>query len=262
MEFKEFDSIEILESLSVLSEKIHGTNAQIAISDDGTEIFAGSRNRWVTPEDDNYGFANWVYPNKDALIKLLGPGRHFGEWYGAGIGPGYGLTEKRFALFNTHRWTKAKADGLLLDRMDVVPVLYSGVFTPTIVRETMDKLRASGSVLVPGYMRPEGVVVFFTRTQTFFKQVFEKETWDKREKKDRPPVDSEHEALVASFMHPIRLEKLIMRDERYLREYPKTLPDIARDYVADLVKELEVPESVLADVKKKTFNFIRETYGK
>ena len=88
MEFKEFDSIEILESMITITEKIHGTNAQIAIDDFGTEIYAGSRNRWVTPEDDNAGFANWVYPNKDALIKLLGPGRHYGEYYGSGIGTG------------------------------------------------------------------------------------------------------------------------------------------------------------------------------
>ena len=103
MEFQEFDSIEVLESLVTISEKIHGTNAQIAINDLATEIQAGSRNRWITPEDDNYGFATWVYENKDALITLLGPGRHFGEWYGSGIGPGYGLKEKRFALFNTYR---------------------------------------------------------------------------------------------------------------------------------------------------------------
>jgi len=61
----------------------------------------------------------------------------------------------------------------------------------------------------------------------------------------------------------VRLEKLIMRDDRYLREYPKTLPDIARDYVADLVKESEpIDPVILAEVKKKAFVFIRETYGK
>ena len=265
MEFQEFASIEILESLVTISEKIHGTNAQSAINDSGTEMYVGSRTRWITPEDDNYGFASWAYANKDTLIALLGPGRHFGEWYGAGIGPGYGLKEKRFALFNTHRWTKPKQDGLLLPRMDVVPVLYSGIFTPTVVKETQDKLKKEGSSLVPGFMRPEGIVMYFSRTQTYFKQVFDKEEtgWDRKDKKEKVATDPALEAKVLSYLQPVRLEKLIMRDDRYLREYPKTLPDIARDYVADLVKESEpIDPVILAEVKKKAFVFIRETYGK
>lgn len=270
MEFEEFASIEVLESLVTITEKIHGTNAQIAVSEAGSatwnkEILAGSRTRWITPDDDNYGFARWVYDNKDDLIKLLGPGRHYGEWYGAGIGPGYGLKEKRFALFNTHRWTQAWKDGLLLPRMDVVPILYQGTFTPTITHETMDKLKANGSALVPGYTKPEGIVMYFSRTQTYFKQVFDKEDtgWDRKEKKEKPASDPALDAKVMSYLQPVRLEKLIMKDDRYLREYPKTLPDIARDYIADLIKESEpIDPAVLSEVKKKAFLFIRETYGK
>lgn len=270
MEFESFASIEVLESLVTISEKIHGTNAQIAISEEGSatwnkQIFAGSRTRWITPDDDNYGFARWVYDNKDDLIKLLGPGRHFGEWFGAGIGTGYGLKEKRFALFNTHRWTQAHKEGLLLPRMDVVPELYKGTFTPTIVKETMDKLKANGSALVPGYRKPEGVVMYFSRTQSYFKQVFDKEEtgWANKDKREKAPVDPALEEKIKAYLQPIRLEKLIMRDDRYMREYPKTLPDIARDYIADLVKESEPIDAALLDaVKKKAFTFIREIYGK
>lgn len=269
MEFQEFDSIEVLESMVTITEKIHGTNAQIAIDDFSKEIFAGSRTRWVTPEDDNAGFARWVFDNKENLIRVLGPGRHYGEWMGAGIGAGigagYGLKEKRFVLFNTFRWTSAKAAGLLLPRMDVVPILYQGVYTPTCVKETMDKLLAGGSVLVPGYPNPEGVVMFFSRTKTLFKQVFDKETvaWANKEKKERPPADAVFEEKVGAYLHPKRLEKLMMRDERYLRDYPKTLPEIARDYVADLVKESEpIDAEVLKGLKKKVFPFIQAHYGK
>lgn len=272
MDFQEFDSIEVLESLVTITEKIHGTNAQIAIEETTdpngfdltkTTIQAGSRNRWVTPEDDNYGFATWVYANKDALIALLGPGRHFGEWYGSGIGPGYGLKEKRFALFNTYRWTQAKDQ--LLPRMDVVPILYQGKFTPTIVKETMDKLKADGSSLVPGYNKPEGVVMYFSRTKGYFKQVFEKEDtgWDKKDKKEKVAADPGLEEEVMSYLQPIRLQKLIMRDDRYLLNYPKTLPSIVNDYIIDLVKESgEINPVVLAEVRKKTFVFVRETYGR
>lgn len=275
MEFQEFDSIEVLESLVTITEKIHGTNSQIVVfeytSTNGQShepklgLLAGSRNRYITPEDDNYGFATWVYANKETLISLLGPGRHFGEWYGSGIGPGYGLKEKRFALFNTYRWTKPKQDGLLLPRMDVVPILYEGKFTPTIVKEVSDKLKSNGSTLVPGYMKPEGVVLYFSRSKGYFKEVFDKEEtgWDKKDKKEKPPVDLELEAKALSYLQPIRLEKLIMRDDRYLREYPKTLTDISRDYLADLVKESDpIDPMVLAEVKKKTFGFIRSIYGK
>lgn len=67
----------------IITEKLDGTNAQVFVTDDG-RLYAGSRNRWITPEDDNYGFAKWVRANAEEL-KLLGPGRHFGEWWGNGI---------------------------------------------------------------------------------------------------------------------------------------------------------------------------------
>jgi hypothetical protein len=69
----------------VITEKIDGTNASILITDDGSDIAGvGSRTRWITPEDDNHGFAKWVKANHEELLKL-GPGHHFGEWWGNGI---------------------------------------------------------------------------------------------------------------------------------------------------------------------------------
>jgi hypothetical protein len=73
----------------IVTEKIDGTNAQILITEDGG-FFTGSRNRWITPENDNYGFSRWAHRNKDDLMEL-GVGRHFGEWWGYGIQRGYGL---------------------------------------------------------------------------------------------------------------------------------------------------------------------------
>lgn len=261
MDFETFATIAILESHCVISEKIHGTNAQIAISDDLQTVQAGSRTQWVTPEDDNAGFARKVYADKEGLIKCLGPGRHFGEWYGRGIGPGYGLKEKRFALFNTHRWTQPKLDGLLLPWIDVVPILYEGDFTPTIVDEVMAKLLETGSVISPGYRKPEGVVVYFSRSNSMYKKVFDAETtkWDQKDKKPQLPPDPIFEAKVDSYLHPIRLEKLLMRDEKYMRGYPKSMPEICKDYIDDLVKETDPPIEtvVLEAVKKKAFKMIK-----
>ena len=91
----------------IVTEKIDGTNAQILVNDEGTDFRVGSRNQWITPEADNFGFARWCADNRDDLLKL-GPGRHFGEWWGSGIQRGYGLAkgEKRFSLFNVSKWAE------------------------------------------------------------------------------------------------------------------------------------------------------------
>ena len=166
----------------IITEKIDGTNAQIYIStkpeDDtgcaarvlvGTELLslrAGSRNRWITPNDDNFGFAGWVADNAHELAQL-GPGRHFGEWWGKGIQRGYGLSEKRFSLFNVTRWSTPPAC------CHVVPTLYTGGFSLDEVENVVAHLRRNGSEAAPGFMKPEGVVVFHTAANMTFKQTLE-----------------------------------------------------------------------------------------
>lgn len=151
MEFVEFPKMPRLSREVIITEKIDGTNAQIFITEDN-EIYTGSRTQWITPQNDNFGFARWVEANKDELLKL-GPGRHFGEWWGAGIQRRYGLSEKRFSLFNTVRWgdpvTRPTCCG-------VVPVLWSGIFSTSVVNKIIEDLRQHGSYAAPGFMRPEG----------------------------------------------------------------------------------------------------------
>lgn len=148
----------------VITEKIDGTNAQIVISADGT-IRAGSRNRWITPENDNYGFAGWVARNAEELLKL-GEGQHFGEWWGNGIQRGYGLKEKRFSLFNTGRWSEPAC-------CDVVPVLYAGEFATDTIDMVLENLKETGSQAAPGYDQPEGVIVFMTAANHLYKVLAE-----------------------------------------------------------------------------------------
>lgn len=152
----------------IVTEKIDGTNAQILITEDG-QFFAGSRTRWITPEQDNHGFAGWAYEHREELMGL-GVGRHFGEWWGSGIQRGYGLTkgEKRFSLFNTSRWE--------LERpacCSVVPVLWRGMFEELDTDRIMNKLVLSGSAAAPGFTRPEGIVVFHTAGIVGFKKTFD-----------------------------------------------------------------------------------------
>ena len=87
--FEAFTKIPRLYRDVVVTEKIDGTNAQIYITSDG-RVLAGSRNRWLTIADDNYGFARWVQAHEEELRVGLGIGRHFGEWWGSGIVNWYG----------------------------------------------------------------------------------------------------------------------------------------------------------------------------
>lgn len=162
----------------VITEKIDGTNACIVVSDDGTEVGAQSRNRLITPEADNGGFARWVYSNSDILIDILGPGHHFGEWWGSGIQRGYGLSkgEKRFSLFNTSRW--ADVDFPILG-LGVVPTLYTGPMSMNAVWDSLEGLRSYGSAAAPGFDRPEGVVLFHTAANQTFKVLLENDDMPK-----------------------------------------------------------------------------------
>src|ERR1700677_2885547 len=152
MEFKPFPKMPRLYRDVVITEKIDGTNASIYIGENG-EFLIGSRTRWITPENDNYGFAKWALENKEELMKL-GRGQHFGEWWGAGIQRQYGLTEKRFSLFNTARWVLDKPTCC-----HTVPILYKGLFSTEVISAVKLGLKANGSFAAPGFMKPEGVII-------------------------------------------------------------------------------------------------------
>jgi hypothetical protein len=162
--FESFPKIPRLRRHCIISEKIDGTNAQICITPDG-EIYAGSRNRWIDVNQDNAGFARWVEDHNDELISGLGPGTHYGEWWGQGINRRYGLNEKRFSLFNSERWT----DEVRPKCCHVVPVLYRGGFSDEAVQQALLYLRQSGSAAAPGWMNPEGVVVYMTSSSSMYK---------------------------------------------------------------------------------------------
>lgn len=162
MEFKGFPKIARLNREIIVTEKIDGTNAQITITDDG-EFWVGSRTRFINPETDNFGFARWAYENKEELLKL-GVGSHYGEWWGQGIRRNYGLKEKRFSLFNVARWNDERPECC-----GVVPILYQGKFSTDEINKCIENLRINGSMAQPGFMNPEGVIVYHTASRTSFK---------------------------------------------------------------------------------------------
>lgn len=159
----------------VITEKIDGTNAQIFINEDCTEFRCGSRSRWITPDDDNYGFARWCHDNSEAILSL-GKGQHFGEWYGSGIQRGYGLSggHKRFVLFNTLRWgTDEQRARLASTPIGIVPILYQGEFAVKPIDDCMQDLLIKGSQAEPGYMNPEGIVIYLPGSRSLFKLTYD-----------------------------------------------------------------------------------------
>ena len=212
MEFQEFPKISRLARDIIVTEKIDGTNASVIIEDasliadwSGSAatpwlkrvttdlgdfgIAAGSRTRYITVHSDNFGWANWVAANAEELVKL-GPGRHFGEWWGSGIQRGYGLQngEKRFSLFNVGKWAD---DALRPACCSVVPTLFTGPFSMRVIDSLLAKLELTGSVAAPGFMKPEGVVVFHTAGGQLFKKTIERDEEPKSQQRTRNDRNAE-----------------------------------------------------------------------
>jgi hypothetical protein len=175
----------------IVTEKIDGTNAAVMVRpldwiggdaprdhetvvvrhDEAFAVGAQSRKQLIRPGKgtDNYGFAQWVHERADQLVELLGPGRHFGEWWGKSIQRGYGMPVRGFSLFNVHRHagrSEAFDDGTFLT---VVPTLYQGQFSSMAVRDCAEELHLNGSVAAPGFKDPEGIIVFHVAANRTFK---------------------------------------------------------------------------------------------
>lgn len=176
-EFVGFPKIHRLSREIICTEKIDGTNACVCITDSG-KMLTGSRSRWITPADDNFGFARWAESHKEELL-TLGPGRHWGEYWGGSIQRGYGIKEKRFSLFNTIRWC-LHGPQLIYGTKEIlppccglVPVLYRGPFITEACEDALDKLRCYGSVASPGFSPAEGIVVFHIAGNVCFKKTLD-----------------------------------------------------------------------------------------
>lgn len=200
IEFKPWPKTPRLFRDITITEKIDGTNAAVQIHEfhfgehvdgippnaafvlgpgddaDGLPkheylVLAQSRKRVITPEDDNAGFARWVYDNAETLVKDLGPGTHFGEWWGAGIQRRYGMDHKQFSLFNTAKWSEFE---FTTPNLSVVPVLYQGPFSEDTIHQTLADLRQFGSFATAGeFDDPEGIVIYHQAANQVFKVLLE-----------------------------------------------------------------------------------------
>jgi len=108
--------------------------------------------------------------HEEELRVGLGFGQHFGEWWGAGIQRTYGLSEKRFSLFNATRWT----DDVRPACCHVVPVLYTGMTDTAKIDAVLQSLGVVGSAAAPSFMRPEGIVIYHPASKQLFKKTLDK----------------------------------------------------------------------------------------
>lgn len=196
--FERFPSLTRFSQGWSITEKIDGTNAQVFIyptfkyddkdytnqvlfTHNGMYLFAGSRSRLITCNNDNAGFARWATENGEMLIETLDEGRHFGEWWGQGIQRNYGLKEKRFSLFNSLRWKQED----LPEGLYVVPILrgydnqYLDGGPSEAAIDALEALRNYGSAAAPGFMDPEGIVMFHRASGTAFKKTFDYDEYGK-----------------------------------------------------------------------------------
>lgn len=58
---------------------------------------------------------------------------------------------------------------------DVVPVLYQGVFDTEKINTALNNLKTLGSVAAQGFNKPEGIVIYHTAAQLYFKKTLDKD---------------------------------------------------------------------------------------
>ena len=162
IDFEPYPKTPRLSGSVTVTEKIDGTNACVLIDSlspgsefGGALVRAASRKRLITPDDDNFGFATWVDQHAEELATELGPGRHYGEWWGRGIQRGYGINDRRFSVFSPGFYGLSTEWGL-----NSVPVLaYLPFLDMYDVDAILGQLVEHGSRAAPGWMKPEGVIV-------------------------------------------------------------------------------------------------------
>jgi hypothetical protein len=151
-------------------------------------------------------------------------------------------------------------DRPLPKNVGTVPVLYSGKMDFNKIQESLDDLKTNGSKLVPGYMKPEGIVVSINKTLN--KVVFDPEEtkWNRSENK---VVKTKSGKDYSHLLQPVRLEKLLSREEKYTKEYPSSLKTIVDDYITDLCgdyEELAKSSSDQTECKNWVFGFIKNSF--
>ncbi len=178
VEFKPWPKIKRDNPFTVtITEKMDGTKSCIIIKDDAI-VGVQSRNRFITPEDDNFGFAMWVDVNTKELLKL-GEGYHYGEWAGEGIQKNpHNIIGRKLFLFNTFRWNSENPNRP--NCCDVVPILFQGQMDANTVQTLMADLLANKG----DKETPEGIIVYYHTFRNYSKHTFKHSNGKWQKEKD------------------------------------------------------------------------------
>lgn len=110
--------------------KLDGTNGGVQIFTDG-RVVAQSRNQIITIEDDNVGFAAWVFKNLD-YFKQLQSEHHitiFGEWCGHGIQKRAAISQIDRKIYAVFAIQYGGVEGHLAD-LEIVPEQIAQILPP------------------------------------------------------------------------------------------------------------------------------------
>lgn len=159
----------------VITEKIDGTNGLIEISPDGVRF--GSRNCYLNEHKDNYGFFNFFSQFENRIMESFSPEYDglvhiYGEWFGAGIQRTYGLKEKYFMPFSPY-WANTLIE---VGVPNIVPPyqFYAGKMDSVREEMAFQTLKEEGSQLVPGWKRPEGIIIHYLDNNLKIKRTLDK----------------------------------------------------------------------------------------
>ena len=150
--------------------KVHGTNGSVCYSSSSNDMWVQSRERIITPEGDNFGFAGWVELQKEKfnsiferVLELYGASASMvqlcGEWAGRGVQKNVGVSflDKKFFVFGIRtislegeeEWLDLEAIEKVLPRedKDVISITSFKLFgvdidfsNPTKIQNTLFKM--------------------------------------------------------------------------------------------------------------------------
>lgn len=255
--------------------KIHGTNACIGSHED--DVWYQSRERIITPESDNAGFATAMTVIPDQINDLfsqirkhnIDKGEHpvliFGEWCGGNVQAGVGVTglPKMFVVFSI------KVNDQWLTREDFAKIVFPNeqkIFSiydfptweieidfalPTLVQNQLGELTLAVEAECPvaKYFGNQGigegivwkcVAPFYNESRYWFKVKGEKHSVSKV--KTLAPVDVEKVQSMNELIETVLTENRLKQGIDKLREMGKEISEKSTgDYIrwihGDIVKE-------------------------
>jgi len=260
--------------------KLHGTNASVVLLPDGT-ITAQSRNRELTLDRDNAGFAKFVFEEQGEeywrtllnYVKLLYSADDketvaiYGEWCGQGIQSGVAISklEKMFVIFAVRigteedtKWFSPAMAGVDGDRVfQITQFPYYEITVdfnkPRLIQNTLIEktLEVEGECPVGAFFGHKGVgegIVWNCVTEGFDESRFWFKTKGKKHSvskvKTLAPVDVEKMNSIDEFASYVVTEARLLQGVDHLKEMGKDLSQKSTgDYLRWLVNDVMSEEA-------------------